>query len=331
MTDAPDDPPVAAATRDPRPTPTDAPGRAGRPGATRPEPATFRDKLAAGRFVVSVEVDPPHGLGFRRALQGAALLREAGVDAINVGDSPTAKVRMSPLAMSVLLQREAGAEIIMHYTTRDRNAMAVHSDMVGAHVLGIRNILCLRGDPPSLGGYTDIVGVWDISAVGLMRFLKLLNDGVDFTGKSIGRHASFFIGASANPNASPLEPELRLMRRKVEAGAHFFMTQNLFEEKTMEGFLEKAARFQRPVIVGVLPLHNYRHAEFLHREVPGMHIPEGVRERMRRAGEERGPIEGQAMARDFIALCRAKAAGVYLVPSFGRYDLIAALVADLKR
>ncbi|HEU4758477.1 MAG TPA: methylenetetrahydrofolate reductase [Dehalococcoidia bacterium] len=315
MSEPPDDPPAAAPARPKHPA----------------EPATFRDKLAAGRFVVSVEVDPPHGLSPRRALQGAALLKDAGVDAINVGDSPTAKVRMSPLAMSVLLQREVGCEIVMHYTTRDRNAMAVHSDMVGAHVLGIRNILCLRGDPPSLGGYTDIVGVWDISAVGLMRFLKLLNDGVDFTGKSVGRAASFFIGASANPNANPLDPELRLMRRKVEAGAHFFMTQNLFDEKVMEEFLDKTARFQRPVIVGVLPLHNYRHAEFLHNEVPGMFLPEPVRDRMRRAGEERGPAEGQAMARDFIALCRAKAAGVYLVPSFGRYDLIAELAAGIKR
>jgi homocysteine S-methyltransferase len=294
------------------------------------EPITFRDKLAAGRFVVSVEVDPPHGLSPRRALQGAALLKEAGVDAINVGDSPTAKVRMSPLAMSVLLQRELGVEIVMHYTTRDRNAMAIHSDMVGAHVLGIRSILCLRGDPPSVGGYTDVVGVWDVSAVGLMRFLKLLNDGVDFTGKSVGRQASFHIGASANPNANPLEPELRLMRRKVEAGAHFFMTQNLFDEKILERFLEKAARFQRPIIVGVLPLHNYRHAEFLHKEVPGMYLPDSVRDRMHRAGEEGGPREGQAMARDFIALCREKAAGVYLVPSFGRYDLIAELVAEVK-
>ena len=298
--------------------------------AVAAEPTTLGEKLAAGRFVVSVEVDPPHGLGARRALQGAALLKEAGVDAINVGDSPTAKVRMSPLAMSVLLQRELGVEIVMHYTTRDRNAMAIHSDMVGAHVLGIRSILCLRGDPPSVGGYTDVVGVWDISAVGLMRFLKLLNEGVDFTGKSIGRQASFFIGASANPNADPLEPELRLMRRKVEAGAQFFMTQNLFDERILESFLEKASRFRRPVIVGVLPLHNYRHAEFLHKEVPGMYLPDSVRERMRRAGEEGGPKEGQAMARDFIALCREKAAGVFLVPSFGRYEIVAELVAEAR-
>ena len=294
------------------------------------EPQTFREKVEAGRFVMSVEVDPPHGLRPRRAVAGARELHDAGADAINVGDSPTAKVRMSPLAMSVLLKEEVGCEIVMHYTTRDRNAMAIHSDMVGAHVLGVRTILCLRGDPPSVGGYTDIVGVWDVSAVGLMRFLKLLNDGVDFTGKSVGGHAEFFIGASANLNADPLEPELRLMRRKVEAGAHFFMTQNIFDEKVLDRFLEGAKKFKRQIIVGVLPLANSRHAEFLHSEVPGMYLPDAVRDRMRRAGEERGPKEGQAMARDFIAMCKEKAAGVYLVPSFGRYDIVAELIAQFR-
>ncbi len=306
---------------------TTAGGDGAAPGGA---PLTLREKLEAGRFVVSVEVDPPHGLSARRAVQGTQLLKDAGVDVINVGDSPTAKVRMSPLAMSVLLLREVGVEIVMHYTTRDRNAMAIHSDMVGAHILGIRNILCLRGDPPSVGGYTDIVGVWDVSAVGLMRFLKLLNDGVDFTGKSVGRQASFVIGASANLNADPLEPELRLMRRKVEAGAHFFVTQNVFEEKKLETFLTEAAKFKRPIIVGVLPLHNSRHAEFLHNEVPGMYLPDRVRDRMRKAGEDGGPAEGAAMARDFIALCREKAAGIYLVPAFGNYPLIAELVADVR-
>ncbi len=307
--------------------PASAPSARSKPPAV---PTTFREKVEAGKFVITVEVDPPHGLSARKAIQGTQLLKDAGVDAINVGDSPTAKVRMSPLAMSVLLQREVGIDIVMHYTTRDRNAMAIHSDMVGAHVLGIRNILCLRGDPPSLGGYTDIVGVWDVSAVGLIRFLKLANDGVDFTGKSIGRQASFFIGGSANLNADPLETELRLMRRKVEAGAHFFFTQNVFDEKVLERFLGGAAKFKRPIIVGVLPLHNSRHAEFLHSEVPGMTLPDTVRERMRRAGEERGPAEGAAMARDMIAVCRDKAAGVYLVPSFGRYDIVAELVAETK-
>jgi homocysteine S-methyltransferase len=298
--------------------------------ATAAPPATFRQKVEAGQFVMTVEVDPPHGLRPHRAVEGARLLREAGVDAINVGDSPTAKIRMSPLAMSVLLKQELGVDIVMHYTTRDRNAMAIHSDMVGAHVLGVRSILCLRGDPPSVGGYTDIVGVWDVSAVGLIRFLKLANDGVDFTGKSIAGKADFFIGASANLNADPLETELRLMRRKVEAGCHFFMTQNVFDEKVLERFLDGAAKFRKPIMIGVLPLANSRHAEFLHNEVPGMFLPDAVRDRMRKAGEEGGLREGQAMARDLIALCRQKAAGVYLVPSFGRYDVVAELIAGAK-
>jgi homocysteine S-methyltransferase len=300
------------------------------PTAVAAEPVTLREKMAAGRFVVSAEVDPPHGLRTRRAFQGATLLKEAGVDCINVGDNPTAKVRMSPLAMSVLLQRELGIDIIMHYTTRDRNALAVHSDMIGTHSLGIRNILCLRGDPPTVGGYNDIVGVWDISAVGLMRFLKLLNEGVDWTGKPISGQADFCIGAACDPNAQPLEPQVRLMRRKAEAGAQFFMSQNVFEEKALESFLERTHRLRLPVIMGVLPLHNSRHAEFLHTQVPGMRLPDAVRDRMRRAGDERGPKEGQAMARDFLALCREKCAGVYLVPSFGRFDLVAELIAEIK-
>ncbi|HUF52518.1 MAG TPA: methylenetetrahydrofolate reductase [Dehalococcoidia bacterium] len=287
----------------------------------------FREKLEAGEFVTSVEVDPPHGLRPQKAVEGARLLRDAGIDAINVGDSPTAKVRMSPLAMSVLLKQELGVDIVMHYTTRDRNALAIHSDMIGAHALDIRNILCLRGDPPSVGGYTDIVGVWDVGAVGLIRFLKLANDGVDFAGKSIAGKADFFIGASANLNADPLETELRLMRRKVEAGCHFFVTQNVFDPAVLERFLEKATKFDRPIIIGVLPLANARHAEFLHNEVPGMRLPDDVLDRMRRAGDINGPKEGQAMARDLLALCREKAQGAYLVPSFGRYDIVADLIA----
>jgi homocysteine S-methyltransferase len=309
--------------------PSIASGR--RRSAGKAQPESFREKVAAGKFVVTVEVDPPHGLGARRAVQGTQQLKDAGVDAINVGDSPTAKIRMSPLAMSVLLKREVGVEIVMHYTTRDRNAMAIHSDMVGAHILGIRDILCLRGDPPSVGGYTDIVGVWDVSAVGLIRFLGLMNGGHDFAGKSIGRNADFFIGGSANLNADPLEPELRLMRRKVEAGAHFFMTQNVFDEKRLDRFLDGANKFKKPIIVGVLPLANPRHAEFLATEVPGMYIPDNVRRAMSKAGDERGPKEGQKIARDFIAICREKAAGVYIVPSFGRYDIVAELIAELPR
>ena len=243
---------------------------------TLAQPLTFREKLVAGRFVVSVEIDPPRGLLMpARALAGAAALKEAGVDAINIGDSPMARVRMNPVAMAIILEREVGVETVVHYTTRDRNLIAIHSDLVGAHALGVRNIVCLRGDPPSLAGYTDVVGVWDVTPVGLIRILRLLNEGIDWTGKPIGHSASFFIGGAANPNTEPIETELKLLRRKIEAGAHFFMTQVCYDPDTLDRFLERTAKLQMPIVVGILPLHSSRHAEFLHGQVPGISSPRG--------------------------------------------------------
>jgi homocysteine S-methyltransferase len=297
---------------------------------TLAQPLTFRDKLAAGRFVVSAEVDPPRSLVMpRRALAGAAVLKEAGVDAINIGDSPLARVRMSPLAMATLLQREVGVETVVHYTTRDRNLIAIHSDLVGAHVLGVRNILCLQGDPPSLGGYTDVVGVWDVSSVGLVRILKLLNEGTDWTGRAMGHSASFFIGGPANPNAESIESELKRMRRRVEAGVHFFMTQVSYDPARLHRFLERAAKLQMPIVVGILPLHSSRHAQFLHEQAPGIYVPEETRERMRRAGAS-ALAEGMAVAREMLAVAKARANGIYFIPSFGRYELTAELVAEAR-
>ena len=295
------------------------------------QPQTLAEKLAAGRFVVSVEIDPPHGLNPRRALVGASMFKQANVDCLNVGDSPLARVRMSPVAMAVYLRRELGMETIVHYTTRDRNLIAIHSDLVGAHVLGVHNVLCLRGDPPALGGHTDVVAVWDVGSVQLIRILKMLNDGVDWTGKSVGQSASFFIGGSANPNTDEIKAELNLMRRKVEAGAHFFMTQVIYDPERLERFLERTAKFKLPIIVGILPILSQRQAEFLHYQAPGITIPEDALERLRHAGEDGVAAEGLAIARDILAVARAKAAGVYIVPSFGRYEPLVDLVAEAKR
>jgi 5,10-methylenetetrahydrofolate reductase len=300
------------------------------PSTVAPQPQTLREKLAAGRFVVSVEVDPPHGLGPGRALAGASLFQQANVDCLNVGDSPLARVRMSPVAMAIFLQRELGMETIVHYTTRDRNLIAIHSDLVGAHVLGVRNVLCLRGDPPALGGHTDVVAVWDVGSVQLIRILKMLNDGVDWTGKSVGPSASFFIGGSANPNIDETQAELNLMRRKTEAGAHFFMTQVVYDPDRLERFLERTAKFKLPVIVGILPILSQRQAEFLHYQAPGITLPDEAFQRLRRAGEDGVAAEGLAMARDILAVARAKAAGVYIVPSFGRYEALLELVAEAR-
>lgn len=299
------------------------------PPAAGGEPQSLREMLEAGRFVVSAEVDPPHGLSPRRALAGASLFVKAGVDCINIGDSPLARVRMSPLAMAIFIRRELGVETLVHYTTRDRNLIAIHSDLVGAHVLGVRNVLCLRGDPPALGGHTDVVAVWDVGSVQLIRMLKMLNDGVDWTGRSVGPSADFCIGGSANPNTNEVQAELTLMRRKVEAGAHFFMTQLVYDPDRLARFTERTAKFKLPMIVGILPLHSHRHAEFLHHRAPGISIPEDHRERLRRAGEN-ALTEGIAIARDILAVAKEKAAGVYLVPSFGRYDALAELVAEAK-
>ena len=298
-------------------------------GELGPEEATLREKLAAGRFVVSVEIDPPRGLNPKRALQGAARIKLAGADCINVGDSPMAQVRMSPFAMAVLFHQQLGIETIVHVTTRDRNLLALQSDLLGAHVLGLRNVLCLRGDAPTGSGYTRAVGVWDVTPVGLVRVLKGLNEGIDWAGNPMAQPTSFFVGAAANPTAPSPEAEIKLLRRKLEAGADFIMTQAVYDLEALERFLEQASRFKAPILLGLMPLHSDRHAEFIHNELPGVVVPEAVRQRMREAGEN-GIAEGTAIARETVAAARGGVQGIYLIPSFDRYDVAADLVQELK-
>jgi homocysteine S-methyltransferase len=305
-------------------------GPAGRPAWEAPPAGeTLRDKLAAGRLVVSVEIDPPKGLNPRRTLEAAAMLKDAGIDCINVGDSPRAQTRMSPLAFALLIQQRVGLETIVHFTTRDRNLAALQADLIGAHVWGLGNILCLRGDPPCGGGYARAVAVWDVSTVGLIRVLKGLNEGVDWVGNSVGQPTSFFIGAAANPTAASLEAEMKLLRRKLAAGADFIMTQAVYDVEALDRFLKAASTLKVPLLLGVMPLHSLRHAEFLQNELVGIVIPETVRERMRRAGEN-GLEEGMALARELLDAARGRVQGVYIMPSFGRYDVAAQLLRELR-
>jgi homocysteine S-methyltransferase len=293
------------------------------------EEATLREKLAAGRFVVTAEIDPPRGLNPKRALQGAAKLKLAGIDAINVGDSPLARVRMSPIAMAVLFRQQLGIETIVHVTTRDRNVLALQSDLLGAHVLGLRNVLCLRGDAPSGPGYARAVGVWDVTPVGLIRILKGLNEGIDWAGNAMAQPTSFFVAAAANPTAASLEAETKLLKRKVEAGADFITTQAVYDLEALERFLTQASKLKVPVLLGVMPLHSSRHAEFVHNELAGVVVPDAIRDRMREAGDS-GLAEGMAIARETVAAARGGVQGVYLIPSFNRYDVAAELVEELK-
>jgi len=294
-----------------------------------PEPQTLREKLAARRFVVTVEADPPRGLNFRPVLEGAALLKDAGVDCLNVGDSPMARTHMSAVAMAVMLHQDVGVETIVHFVTRDRNLIALEADLIGGHALGLRNVLCLRGDPPRGPGYQRAIGVWDVGALGLIRVLKGMNEGVDASGNSIGQPASFFVGAAANPMA-PVDAEMKVTRRKLEAGADFLLTQPVFDVELAEQYLTAVKRFHIPVILGIMPLYSHRHTEFIHHELAGVTLPDAVRERMRLAGEN-GLAEGMRIALELLEQVRDKAAGVCLMPSFGRFDVAAELAASIKR
>ncbi len=313
----------AASTVTVRGTPAAA---AGAEASTR----TLRQKLAEGEFVVSVELDPPRGLNPRKALEGAAFLQALGADTINIGDSPMARVRMSAIALAVLMQQQVGIETIIHFTSRDRNLMAIQSDLLGAHALGIRNVIALTGDPPSTGDYARATGVWDVDSIGFVRILKMLNGGTDWAGNSIGKGTDFFVACAANPTADDVGLEVDRVRRKIEAGADLLMTQQIYSAEILGSFLERLGPIDVPVLVGIMPLQSHRHTEFIHNELAGVFVPEDVRERMRLAGEN-GIAEGIAHARELLEECRPYVNGTYLVPSFGRYEVVGELVTLAKQ
>jgi len=251
--------------------------------------STLARKLAAKEFVVSVEVDPPRGARPKKMIEGAQFLKDAGVDFINVADSPMARVRMSSIALASMIGHQVGIETILHFTCRDRNLMGIQSDLMGAHALGIRNILALTGDPPRAGDYPNATAVFDVDSIGLIGVLKRLNAGTDLGGNSIGEPTTFVIGCAVNPTAETLDEELDRFQRKMEAGAEFAMTQPVYELETLSKFLDKLGKLGKrrvPILLGLLPLQSHRHAEFLHNEVPGINVPDHAREAMRTAGEK---------------------------------------------
>jgi homocysteine S-methyltransferase len=290
----------------------------------------LQEKLAAGEFVVSVELDPPKGLNPAKILEGAAMLQETGVHCINIADSPMARVRMSCIALARLIQDHLGIETIIHFTTRDRNLMALQSELLGAHALGIRNILALTGDPLRVGDYPNTTGVWDLDSVGLIQAIRGMNEGHDAAGSSIGAKSSFHIGAALNLNMTDEQTEQEIAKywSKIDAGAQFIMTQPIYELAPLLRFLDRAGKPQIPMILGCIPLHSSRHAEFLHNEVPGITIPDEVRARMRAAGEH-GHEEGLKQAEELLSAARSMVQGVYLMPSYGRYDIVSELTKML--
>jgi methionine synthase / methylenetetrahydrofolate reductase(NADPH) len=288
------------------------------------EPSPLKAKLG-NRFVVSVEMDPPKGANPAKLLKAAALLKEVGVDSVNIADSPMARVRMSAMAMGFLVKQQLGLETIIHFTTRDRNLMAIQSELIGAHAIGIRAILALTGDPPRLGDQPGTTAVFDVDSIGLIRIIRRLNEGMDWRGNSIGDPTNFLVGCALNPNADDLELELDRFRQKLEAGVDFVMTQPVYDMETLLRVLERVEGVEAPILLGVLPLQSSRHTEYLHNEVPGITVPDPIRERMRQAGE-RGMDEGVSIAREFLREARSYVQGAYLMPSFGRFEQCAEIL-----
>jgi len=284
--------------------------------------------------VVSVEIDPPRSVRIERTIEAARLLQEAGVDVVNVSDSAMARVRMGALAVAFGIQHDLDLECVVHFTTRDRNLMALESELLGAHALGVRNILALTGDPPRVGDYPTGTGIWDVDSIGLIGILARLNRGEDQAGKPIGAPAGFTIACALDPTADDLDQELERLADKIDAGAQLIMTQPIYAREQWDAFMDRAAArwpsgLPRPVLLGILPLHSQRHAEFLHNEVPGISIPAEIRAAMGGAGERAAEV-GLDIAQRLLAQVAHQVQGTYLMPSFGRYELAAELVRRIR-
>jgi methionine synthase / methylenetetrahydrofolate reductase(NADPH) len=297
-------------------------------------PSELAQKLARGDLVIAVEVSPPRGIAAEKVLRAAQMLREAGVDVIDVTDSPMARMRMSAWAVCHLLQSKAGIETVLHFPTRGRNLLRVQGDLLAAHALGVRNLFVVMGDPTRIGDYPNAADNYDIVPSGLVRLIKQsLNQGSDWAGNPIGQPTSFLVSCALNLNAADPDREIRVLRKKLENGADYLITQPIYDVAIYERFV---ARYEAqhgplgvPVLVGLLPLYSVRHATFLHNEVPGITIPEGIMARIRDAGED-APAEGVRIAGELAERLRTMAGGLYLMPQFGRYDLVAEIVEGVR-
>ena len=286
------------------------------------ERSRLAKKIAEKKFVVSVELNPPVGLDLTKALAAAKMLRDGGVDVVNIADGARAQARMGNLAMAMRVQEQVGMETILHVCGRDRNLLGTLAHLLAAQELGVRNLVIITGDPPKMGDFPDASAVYDLDSIGILKLAARLNHGVDPGGKQLGAMTRFVLATGAEPAALNYERELTRLRQKKEAGAEFVMTQPVYDPKVLEKFLDDAASLGLPVLVGLLPLASFRNAEFLHNEVPGMQVPEAVRERMRKAGT--GPAarkEGVRIAREMLAAVRHRVAGAYVMPPLERYEL----------
>jgi methionine synthase I (cobalamin-dependent)/5,10-methylenetetrahydrofolate reductase len=283
---------------------------------------------AGRKLLTTVELDIPRGIDISAVLEGAQYCYERKVDAVNITEGARARLRMSSIAIAAQIEQRVGIETITHRTARDHNLIGVQAELLGAHALGIRNILCVTGDPASIGDYPQATSVYDVDSVGLIRAVKAMNGGVDIMGNPLGAPTSFYIACAANPAADDLDREVAKLERKVEAGADIFFTQPVFEMRTLERFLRRIEHLRTGVMLGIIPLRSYRHADFLHNEVPGMRIPEKIRDAIRGAGDSAAKA-GVRISVEFIREAKGAVSGLYLMPPFQKYQIIDDLLGAL--
>jgi len=284
-------------------------------------PTDFASKLGK-KFVITVEMDLPRGLNVGKIIEGARSLKAKGADVIDISDGARARLRMNPLSASKLIQDQVGIEVMMHFACRDRNLLAVQADLLGAHALGVRNILAITGDPANIGDYPSATSVFDVDSVGLVRIMNRFNEGVDLAGYTVGLKCGFTIAVAYNPLAQDIDLEIERLKRKVDAGAHVIYTQPIFEYSYVEQAAELAHNLGLPLLIGILPLRSQRHAEFMHNEVPGIVIPEWLRATMASQTDDASALEtGIAEAQKLCERLKHDVQGLYLMPPFGNHQI----------
>ncbi|HKU40654.1 MAG TPA: bifunctional homocysteine S-methyltransferase/methylenetetrahydrofolate reductase, partial [Polyangiales bacterium] len=300
-----------------------------------PKPTAEKGPVGAQlgkKFLISVEVNPPPGLSLAKAIEGAKLLKAGGVDMINVADGARASARMGNLALCMRIQEQVGMPALMHVVTRDRNLLGLLAHLLAAHEVEVRNLVVITGDPPKMGDLPDATPVYDLDSIGLLRLISGLNRGLDPGGKPLGAATQFLCATGVEPAAKDYPRELERLKAKIDAGAEFIMTQPVYDETLLDRLLNDIQPLGVPVLVGLLPLASHRNAEFLHNEVPGMSVPDAIRERMRVAGSgDAGRLEGVQIAREMLDRVKSRVAGAYIMPPFGRYQLALDVIQGIVR
>jgi homocysteine S-methyltransferase len=293
------------------------------------EKSSLGAKLAAGAFVAFVEILPPRGVDASKEIEGARLCKQHGIDAINVPDGPRASARMSAQVTCQLIEREAGIESVLHFCCRDRNILGIQSELLGAHAAGIRNLICITGDPPRMGSYPDATAVFDVDSIGLANIVNGLNQGLDIGGNPIGSQTALLLGVGANPGALNMDVEIQRTEWKIQAGAEYIVTQPVFDIDQLEEFIKRIERFRVPVLAGIWPLTSFRNAEFMVNELR-VPVPAEFMQRLKGADSpEKARAEGVAIAQEMVRRARPLVDGVQLSAPFGRYNLAVEVAAAI--